>query len=145
MARQIRIPQKNEKSALSSFSNFSGSSTTLSSASKHLNQEQAVTGTNFLQSKYATFARENPQQLRSLFLTKKSTPSGYKSSPTSYLPSQRPSRSRSSHSPVKRRAESPTGKDPSSRHGWLYTQQCNSPTDLARVREDRLSNNNTVR
>ena len=145
MARQISIPQRYEKSASSKLLTFSGSSSSFDSDSKHINHEQALPGKNFFHNKYATSTRESPQQLRSTFSTKKSTPSDSKSSPTSFITSPRHSRSRSSHSPVKRRAESPAGKDPSSRHGWLYTQQFSYPADVPRGREGRHNYNNTVR
>ena len=144
MRRQISTPEKYGENASSSFSIFSGSSFSSSSDSKHVNREQALTATHFPY-KYTNSTRRNPQQSTPTFSNNKSTPSGSKSSPTGFLPSPRQSRSRSSHSQVKRRAESPTGKDPSSRHGWLYTQQCSYPADVPRGREGRHNYNNTVR
>ena len=137
MTRQISIPQKYEKSDSSRFSNFSGSSSTLSSDSKQIKHEQDLTGTYYPYIKFTTPIGKSQQLLTTTFSTK--------SSPNRFLPSPRQSRSRSSHSPVKRRAESPTEKHSSSRHGWLYTQQNTCPADVAKGRKGRITNNNPVR
>ena len=144
MRRQISTPEKYGKNASSTFSIFSGSSFSSSSDSKHINREQALTATHFPY-KYTNSTRRNPQQSTPTFSSNKSTPSGSKSSPTGFLPSPRQSRSRSSLSPVKRRAESPTGKHSGSRHRWLYTPQLSCPSCVARGRESRHTNNNPIR
>jgi len=165
-ARQSATPNKHSNLASSSFSVSSGSSSSsyLSSPnhigvvhSNFTNQDHSLTGRIGSISLSRTFPRNNAtnqvQQYATASSSSQSITSGSDSSSTSYLPSPRAGRSRSSHSPKKvPRARSPAIKcassssssSASSRHGWLYSQQFNCAADSSRGREDRFNNNNTV-
>ena len=115
------------------------------------NQEQSLNG----RTKNPTFNRSSARHTstQNSSFSSLSITSGSNSSSTSYLPSPRPTRSRSSPRWVQevRRAESPAAKSynssstASSRHGWLYRQQYNCTADTTRGKGDRYNNNIVVR
>jgi len=148
---KIDNPKKYKTSLSSSFSISSVSS----SSSSNLNSPTSVQEANSV-----NIYRENtnkPHSKHTYSMKPASKPFASnmvhinsESATSSHL-SQRQFRSRSSHSPSKRRADSPGGKSynssssTSTRHGWLYTQQYNCTADVARGRVGRHTGYKAVR